>query len=138
MDTVKSILNKHQLRSTNSRIQILTLFMTKEVALSEPDLEESLQGQCDRVTIYRNLNTYLDKGVIHRVLDDSGVMKYALCKEDCDSTDKHTHDHVHFRCSVCGETRCLHETNIPAISLPAGYQANESNMLISGTCPKCS
>ncbi|MEL6194752.1 MAG: transcriptional repressor [Bacteroidota bacterium] len=138
MHTAKSILNKYQLRSTNSRIQILTLFLQKGVALSEPDLEESLQGLCDRVTIYRSLNTYLDKGVIHRVLDDSGVMKFALCKESCNSTEKHTHDHVHFKCSVCGDTRCLHEATIPSISLPAGYNAKEANMLISGTCPNCS
>lgn len=112
--------------------------MERGVALSEPDLEASLEGLCDRVTIYRNLNTYLDKGVIHRVPDNSGVMKYALCQENCKTTEVHSHDHVHFKCSICGDTRCLHEAIIPQIPLPSGYKAAETNMLIQGTCPNCS
>jgi Fur family ferric uptake transcriptional regulator len=70
------------------------------------------------------------------VLDDGGALKYALCNEHCRTADHH-HDHVHFKCTTCGETQCLDNVEIPSIKLPKGYKGKEGNLLIQGTCPKC-
>jgi len=133
----KEILQTNNLRNTASRAAILSIFSQRDVALSEPDIEESLTIPCDRVTIYRTLTTFLEKGIIHKVLDDTGVMKYALCSESCQNGD-HQHDHVHFKCSHCGHTICIEGVSIPAIPLPQGYEMNEVNVLIQGVCEKCS
>jgi len=116
----KEILQTNNLRNTASRAAILSIFSQRDVALSEPDIEESLTIPCDRVTIYRTLTTFLEKGIIHKVLDD------------------HQHDHVHFKCSHCGHTICIEGVSIPAIPLPQGYEMNEVNVLIQGVCEKCS
>lgn len=129
------ILKDFNLRSTPSRAAILQAFLTHNYALSHGDLEKEVPASFDRVTVYRTLKTFLDKGLIHKVLDDEGGMKYALCKEAC-STAHHHHDHVHFKCTQCGQTNCL-QIEIPVIKLPKGYEAKEVNLLIQGVCGNC-
>lgn len=115
------------------------MFMNKAHALAHADVELPLNDRFDRVTIYRTLKTFVDKGLIHKVLDDEGSMKYALCKEGCNTSDhKHHHDHVHFKCNTCGLTTCLDHVIIPNIILPEGYQRVETNLLMQGVCKSCS
>jgi len=136
MTEIKPILRKHQLRHTRSRTDILQVFLDKDAALSEREIEKAIEGSCDRVTIYRTLATFLDKGLIHKVLDNTGAMKFALCNQNCED-GKHNHEHVHFKCVECGQTHCLDEVPIPAMSLPEGYTLSEVNVLMEGTCPRC-
>lgn len=132
---VKDTLKQHQLRNTTCREEVINLFATRGVALSHSDLESTLGEMFDRVTLYRTLKTFVEKGILHKVLDDNGL-RYALCKQEC-STHGHQHDHVHFKCVNCGETNCLEHTHIPAFPLPDGYKAQEINLLIQGICPQC-
>jgi len=133
---VQNILEKFNLRHTNSRVEILEVFQKYTYALSHSDLEESLSGRFDRVTLYRTLKTFLEKGIIHKVLDDEGTLKYALCSHQCDDLAHH-HNHVHFKCNTCGHTQCLDDVIIPAVSLPQGFEAKEFNLLIQGSCNTC-
>jgi Fur family ferric uptake transcriptional regulator len=134
---VKDTLKHHQLRNTTCREEVIQLFSTKGTALSHSDLESSLGEMFDRVTLYRTLKTFVEKGILHKVLDDNGL-RYALCKQECATHGHHHHDHVHFKCLQCGETNCLESTHIPSFSLPEGYKALETNLLIQGVCPQCS
>lgn len=129
------LLKTFKMRSTPSRQEILHLFLRKDYALSHGDIEKEISNSLDRVTVYRTLKTFLDKGLIHKVLDDEGSLKYALCNEAC-SVSGHHHDHVHFKCIKCGQTNCL-DTVIPDVKLPRGYKAQEINVLIQGVCERC-
>ncbi|WP_215225588.1 Fur family transcriptional regulator [Echinicola shivajiensis] len=131
------ILKDNQLRITSCRRDVLKAFLKKDIALSHSDLEEALKENFDRVTIYRTLKTFLESDIIHKVLDDTGVTKYALCHHDA-SESHHDHEHVHFKCDVCGETQCIAEIALPSISLPEGYIVKEKSLLVHGTCNKCS
>lgn len=130
------LLKVHELRSTPNRQTILHLFLKKEYALSHADIENEINDNLDRVTVYRTLKTFLHKGLIHKVLDDEGSLKYALCDEHC-STKEHHHDHVHFKCTNCGQTNCL-SIEVPSIKLPKEYKVQEVNLLIQGICDQCS
>lgn len=137
MPDVKHMLKQHKLRYTQGRAAILQILAEHEGALSERDIEDAIGQRCDRVTIYRTLSTFLDHGLIHRVLDDSGAMKYASCTPQCHEGRDHAHDHVHFKCIKCGHTSCLDKVPIPAVMLPQGYRLQEVNMLLQGHCPAC-
>ncbi|TAE49844.1 MAG: transcriptional repressor [Bacteroidetes bacterium] len=137
MNEVPEILRKHSLRHTQSRTDILGIFVARSNALSEREIESVLGDACDRVTIYRTLTTFLEKGILHKVPDNEGLMKYALCPSDCHSGHSHRHDHVHFKCTQCGLTRCVEDVRIPGVSLPDGYQLQEVSMLLQGLCPDC-
>jgi Fur family transcriptional regulator, ferric uptake regulator len=129
------LLRDFQLRSTRVRQEILTLFLEKDYALSHHDVESGISNSLDRVTVYRTLKTFLDKGLIHKVLDDEGSLKYALCNEACTMAEHH-HDHIHFKCTKCGQTNCL-DLELPTVNLPKGYQLEAMNVLIQGICDRC-
>lgn len=112
------------------------MFLNNPHALSYADIEKEAGSAFDRVTVYRTLKSFLDKGIIHKILDDNGGLKYGLCSEYC-SEAQHKHDHVHFKCSKCGQTSCLDGVDIPEIELPNGYKPEEVNLLIQGVCSDC-
>jgi Fur family transcriptional regulator, ferric uptake regulator len=130
-----TLLKDFKLRSTPNRQEILHLFLQKNYALSHGDIEKEIDNTLDRVTVYRTLKTFLDRGLIHKVLDDEGSIKYALCNEACSKAEHH-HDHIHFKCNKCGQTNCL-DVEVPTIRLPRGYRATEVNLLIQGVCERC-
>ncbi len=132
---VKEILGDYQLKSTACRNEVLGVLINKHQALSQAEIERDVDAVHDRVTVYRTLKTFLDKGLIHKVLDDAGVTKYALCNE-CAEND-HNHEHVHFKCENCGKTQCLENVAIPSINLPKGYKILEKNLLVQGICATC-
>ncbi|MEO1215031.1 MAG: transcriptional repressor [Bacteroidota bacterium] len=138
MRSALQILSNHSLRNTTSRKDILEVFLKEEKALSQKNIEKNMAGECDRVTIYRTLSTFIDRGILHKVLDDSGTMKYALCEASCGEHKAHHHDHVHFKCNRCKKTTCLNEVHYPEFNLPNGYNMEEVNILIQGICPNCS
>lgn len=134
----EKILKKINLRITESRLDILDFFQGQEFALSHADIESALSGKFDRVTIYRTLKSFLEKGLIHKVLDDSGNLKYAACKTLCKpEIELHQHQHAHFKCTTCGQTTCLEEVEIPEVVLPIGFAVSEANLLMQGTCADC-
>jgi Fur family ferric uptake transcriptional regulator len=73
---IKSTLKAYSLRQTECREEILDIFLTKAYALAHADVEIQMSEKFDRVTVYRTLKTFLDKGLIHKVLDDEG---YQIC-----------------------------------------------------------
>ena len=131
------ILKENNLRVTSCRRDVLDTFLGRKVALSHADLEDALKENFDRVTIYRTLKTFLESDLIHKVLDDSGIAKYALCNHSS-LEPHHDHEHVHFKCEICGNTNCIDEISLPKIILPSGYQPKEMNLLVQGICKNCS
>ncbi|MFN0049925.1 MAG: Fur family transcriptional regulator [Cytophagales bacterium] len=133
---IESILKEHGLRLTNARKEILSAFLERKFAISHSFLEDLLQASHDRVTIYRTLYSFEEKGIIHKVPDEGGATKYALCSQTCES--HHHHDnHVHFKCEVCLQTNCIEEVIMPNIVLPTGFLAKEMGVLVLGICKSC-
>src|SRR5919107_1586439 len=118
---LNDILRRKHLSVTDSRKKILSLFLNSQDALTHGDIESKAGEKFDRVTVYRTLQTFVEKGIIHTIPTSDNSIRYALCK-DC--TEGHHHDdHVHFVCSNCERTICLDDVVSPGITLPAGYMA---------------
>ena len=131
------ILKQNGLRRTNCRTAIINVFCSASAAIGHSELEDALiDKEFDRVTIYRTINTFLDKGIIHKVMDGSGAGKFALCSAKCDEHEHHD-DHIHFNCSACGNTTCVDYVRTPEINLPQGYKVEEVNILLKGICINC-
>ncbi|MEO0584753.1 MAG: transcriptional repressor [Bacteroidota bacterium] len=139
MKSSTDILRQHNIRVTHNREKILDVFLNFDSALTEREIEHAVTTNCDRVTIYRTLTTFLDKCIIHKVLDNTGAMRYALCALDCgEGSDNSRHNHIHFKCTSCGKTKCLNHISMPSVEMPAGYSVQEVNVLFQGVCEKCS
>ena len=132
----QALLKENGLRKTIIREEVLGLFLKHPTALSHGEIEEQFDGRFDRVTIYRTLKSFEEKGLIHRVIDDGAVVKYAACSTGC-SEHSHQDDHVHFKCVECRQTVCLHDVPVQGFNLPRGYTATEYQLLITGICEDC-
>ena len=132
---LNDILHRRQLSSTESRRKILTLFLSSDDALTHGDIEKEVGEKYDRVTIYRTLQTFEEKGIIHAIPTADNAIRYALCKE-CEEGHHHD-DHVHFICTNCEKTICLDDVVSPKIVLPAGYVAENVQVVIHGVCKEC-
>jgi Fur family ferric uptake transcriptional regulator len=64
-------------RSTTAKTETKELIVSSLVALSSSAIQKLLEGLCDRVTIYRVLERLLVEGVIHKIVNVDGVVKYA-------------------------------------------------------------
>ena len=132
---LNDILHRRQLSSTESRRKILRLFLNSDDALTHGDIEKTVGDKYDRVTIYRTLQTFEEKGIIHAIPTADNSILYALCKE-CEEGHHHD-DHVHFICTACEKTICLDDVVSPKIELPKGYEAESVQVVIKGVCKEC-
>ncbi len=131
-----TILKKNGLSITEGRKRILELFLEKEGALAHADIERLTSSAFDRVTVYRTLQTFVEKGIIHQIPTTDNSILYALCRHNC--AEGHHHDnHVHFICSLCNRTTCIEEVDIPEVKLPRGFKQLHAAMILSGICREC-
>lgn len=136
MSDGNDLLKKNNLSITGSRRRILDLFLSADGALAHADIERSTEAAYDRVTVYRTLQTFVEKGIIHQIPTTDNTILYALCKHDCH--EGHHHDnHVHFVCNSCNKTICLDDVTVPAVKLPTGFSPTNSAMVVNGICNEC-
>lgn len=132
---LNEILRRKHLSITDSRKKILSLFLNSKDALTHGDIESKAGEKFDRVTVYRTLQTFVEKGIVHTIPTSDNSIRYALCK-DCE--EGHHHDnHVHFICGNCNKTFCLDEVVSPNIELPHGFIADNVQVVINGVCEEC-
>ena len=136
---MEQVLKSKNIRVTGFRIQVLELFENRKHALEINDVEEGL-GVHDRITLYRTIKTFIDKGVLHEIVLPGESKKLALCDSSCgapeDNHGHHNHEHIHFQCVKCGQVECMDEVSYPSIKLP-GYTVQEVNVSAKGFCRTC-
>jgi len=131
---IKELLRHKGMRATEFRLQILEIFETSDTAIDMAHIESHL-GKFDRITLYRTIKSFLEKGIIHEIYFGASK-KYALCNHSCESDHAHSHDHVHFHCTECAEVYCVEVENKPTIQLEA-FQVKETEIQLKGVCAKC-
>ena len=90
----EDLLEKHHLKKTGSRLRVLSMLASKQVATSQADLL-AVMGDVTRGALYRILSDLEEKGIIHKVYDLTGTANFALCHSNCE--ENHHHDeHLHF------------------------------------------
>ena len=136
MNSVLDILKKNDLSVTDGRKKILDLFLSSEGALAHADIETNTSNAFDRVTVYRTLQTFVEKGIIHNIPTTDNSILYALCKDDCEE-GHHNDNHVHFICNNCSKTICLDDVIVPTVKLPKGFTPNKTQMVVNGVCADC-
>lgn len=132
----EDLLVSNGLKRTGARIQVLEILSNRNSATSQPYLENVVGRDIDRVTLYRILKAFEEKGIIHKVIDNQGTANYAICLGAC--TEHHHEDgHVHFNCSKCLSVYCLDEVQIPALKMPKGFEIEQVTLIVSGICKDC-
>lgn len=92
---IDAVLEKHGLKKTPLRRQILLTFIKTKGAITQAELINSMLSNTksvDRVSIYRNLNQLKAAGVLHEV----EVNNYVFCSHECSE-----HAHLLLFCQKC-------------------------------------
>lgn len=111
---------------------LLRHFLTSEHAQSYNDLQEALSSRVDKSTLYRNLTSFEQAGIIHRINDHTGISKYAL-----GASPEAGREHAHFVCECCETVYCVKETAAYIPKVPQGFETHEVQTIIRGICPRC-
>lgn len=134
MDHLKEILKSRKLKATQTRLQLLSIFDQEKYAVPYSKIQ-ILMKETDRVTLYRTIETLLEKGVIHKAYREENDNYFAMCGQSC-SQQEHNHDHVHFKCQNCNEVQCKEIDQKINIDIP-GYKVNTTSVVLQGICNKC-
>ena len=126
------ILNKHHLKRTSCRQGIIETMLNAPFALSETEIREELPGNYDRTTFYRSFKTLENNNIIHKIIIDNQIVKYAI-----DHTPASGKSHAHFYCSKCKSVQCMDNILIEKPSLPKGFIELRTDVMIKGICASC-
>ncbi|MDE6785587.1 MAG: transcriptional repressor [Muribaculaceae bacterium] len=131
---IEKILEINSIKPTANRILVLKELMRNAHPVNLADLEIAL-APMDKGSIFRVLQLFSEKEVIHVIEDGSRSLKYEVCHAE----DHHTatDQHPHFFCEKCGALYCLDHISLPDIKLPDAFKVKSINFMIKGICPKC-
>lgn len=137
IDAAEAILKKTSLRRTPVRLGVLELLARNHRPMAVTEILSKLK-RVDTVTVYRTLNTFVRKKVVHRVRGEDRSWLYALS----DDGPAPRHQHPHFVCENCGKVECLEDAHIPdsfiaSLHVDKNYRVTYPEVVLHGMCPKC-
>jgi Fur family transcriptional regulator, ferric uptake regulator len=137
-DPVSRVLKQCKLRRTPVRGGVLEVLLKAPRPLGAVEILEKLPPHTDAVTVYRTLNTFTARRVLHRVRGEDRVWRYA----PGDPHETAAHQHPHFVCEECGRVECLKDAEIPgdfvrSLDVKGHYTIRYPEVVLHGVCPKC-
>lgn len=110
--------------------EVLGVLSSKRTHLTTEDIQVLLP-QIGVATIYRNLDTLEQQGLVRKLRVGKKGAYYEFIRED----------HAHFQCTICGQ---IYDLPIDATGLfsevakVCGYELESCDVLCRGTCKNCS
>lgn len=134
------ILRRFNLKVTPIRLQVLNVLIKSDVALSHSDITEKIgDTSIDKVTLYRTLNVFNEKGLIHKVATEDRNWLYAIMLQS-NQIPVTNHDHAHFVCDSCEKIFCFpisSASNKGIANVKEGFEIREQEIRLHGLCPSC-
>ncbi len=127
---LKTILKSYNIPVTKNRLIILNTFIKANRIISQKDLLNKSHPALSRVSVFRNLNLFTEKGIILRIPGADRINRYVLQEDDKTA-------YSYFICRNCKKV-ILIKTIAPArVKLPKGYSQQNMMIWISGICKTC-
>ncbi len=134
IESTKDLLRSRKLKATPTRLEILSALQKRNSAVTFSEIQ-NICNDTDRVTLYRTIQSFVDKGLIHKAYQSEDEVHYALCSHNC-SSEAHFHNHLHFKCTRCKKVTCEYLEEEVKIILPK-FQIEKVDITISGICKNC-
>lgn len=124
-------------KATPARLKILNVLKNNHLPISAAQILKQVGGKADQATIYRSLESFVDKNLVKRVILNNDRAYYELAREN--------HDHHHHL--VCQECNIIEDVKICSIkNIESGileksknFSAIKSHSLeFFGLCTGCS
>lgn len=131
----QALLKKANLRQTLPRLAILQALIKATGPITQEQIAETLSDSApNKVTIYRTLECFIERGIVHKAFMKDRTAFFELghnCSEkQC---------HPHFTCTKCHQTHCLTNVKMPMAKIAdKGFNIQHQKVELDGLCPKCS
>ena len=106
--------------------------MKMDHAQSYNDLQAAFVKEVDKSTLYRNLTSFEQAGIIHRINDHTGIAKYAFGESPIRGEE-----HAHFVCESCETVYCVEGQSPSQFNVPEGFKTKKVQTIIRGICADC-
>jgi Fur family transcriptional regulator, ferric uptake regulator len=130
----KKVLHDAQLKITHSRQIVLDFFLSHKLPRPAEDVFSFLEEKkcdTDRATVYRILDTFVEKGILNRVEFQEGKFRYEIAGSD----------HHHLICESCGSIEDISDCGIDAwkgeILSKKGFSVKRHSLEFYGICQQC-
>ncbi|HEX7042658.1 MAG TPA: transcriptional repressor [Patescibacteria group bacterium] len=129
----KNELQNVSLQVTPARIAAMQLFESHDSPLDAQYLINHLHNELgiDRVTVFRILNTFVEKGLIRKLEFGEGKARYELNNKE----------HHHLICKSCGSIEDISDCNISSlekdIKKKKGFLVQQHSLEFFGICKNC-
>ncbi len=133
---IEELLASKGIKPTANRILIMRELLKASRPISLADLQVLFGHTLDKASIFRVLELFAEKDVVHVIEDGSRSLKYELCHGS--SHHSISDQHVHFFCEQCKKLFCLQDIQVPVLEIPEGFSSHSINYMIKGICPNCS
>lgn len=131
---IEAVLAGKGIKPTANRILVLNALMQASRPVSLADLEAALHPM-DKASVFRVLELFAEKEIIHVIEDGSRSLKYEFCHSP--SHHSVSDQHVHFYCEKCDKVYCFDDIAVPQVEIPADFQVKSINFMFKGICPDC-
>jgi len=134
MDKTEIMLKEHGFNCTKMQVAVLDVLKDAKSPLTCLEILEALRGLGpDKATIYRVLERFCVRGLVHKAYIDNRARSYELADKCCSQVS-----HPHFKCTMCGKVTCLTGIDVPLVEgLGAGYVLKTQKTMIEGVGPEC-
>jgi len=136
---VRHLLRQNDLKVTKVRLLVLKILLQNGTAMSHAEISKLLgEGNIDKVTLYRTLNSFVEKGLAHKVATEDRNWLYAVYEENHET---HASDeHAHFVCDECEKIYCFPVDYTPVQitnNNKQGFKIRSREIRLHGVCPIC-
>lgn len=130
-----NLLKEKNIKITKNRLLLLETMEKLNKAFNVDDIYESLKNNNHKInisTIYRNINTFYENGILDKITEVNGIIYYQLQQTN----------HFHYLiCTQCSQIISLEECPLKEIeeklSKKTGYTIESHNLEFRGICPDC-
>lgn len=128
------LLEQTKLKKTIARLAVLEYLKTQNQPSSVERIYQSIQGKensIDLATVYRTINTFLEKKLVKEVNFQEGKLRYELSG----------HHHHHLVCQNCGNIIPIYDCHLEEqekkIEKKHHFFINYHSLEFFGICQKC-
>lgn len=134
LESAKHYLQKYNMSITQARLDLISYMEKNHGPFSVEDLMSKIEGNYDRATIYRNMKSLQDCGLVKEINLGEGFSRFEFIGGE------HDHHHHHIICRVCQRIKTLDLCFIEQFNQTIkklGFSDIEHQLEFVGTCSNC-
>ncbi len=134
---ILALMDEAGVEPTENRVLVLTCLARRGAALTAAEILEYVREQkrVNKVTLYRTLDLFVERGLVLRHSSGDRAFRYCLGGKRSGAA------HCHAYCRLCGRMQCVSATGIASRldGIPQDLLADVENVEIrlDGVCERC-